>query len=135
MKHFFRGIVIVAFSLVAAAQQTVAGEWLFTAHEQFGPAVMRMTLSVTGDKLTGTLGGRSIEGVVRGTTIDFKMDNATLKGAVESQGMNGDATFPNRVIKWTAVRIPPRPPAPRTHDFEPTAFHSVFLFQGHAGNA
>jgi acetamidase/formamidase len=126
MKHFFVSIVILAFAMVATSQQTVTGEWSFTAHEQFGPAVMRMTLSVTGDKLTGTLGGRSIEGVVRGTTIDFKMDNATLKGAVEPQGMNGDATFPNRVVKWTAVRIPPRPPTPRTHEFEPTAFHLYF---------
>jgi len=127
MKLFFRGIFIIAFAFVAAsAQQTVAGEWLFTAHDQFGPTVMRMTLSVTGDKLTGTLGGRPIEGVVRGSTIDFKIDNATLKGAVEPQGMNGDATFPNRVAKWTAVRIPPRPPAPRTHEFEPKEFHLYF---------
>jgi acetamidase/formamidase len=126
MKLFFRGIVIVAFALVAAAQQTVVGEWVFTAHEQFGPNVMRMTLSVTDDKLTGTLGGRPVEGVVRGATIDFKIDNANFKGVVEPQGMSGDATFPNRVIKWTAVRIPPRPPAPRTHEFEPTEFHLYF---------
>jgi acetamidase/formamidase len=34
--------------------------------------------------------------------------------------------FPDRTVKWTAVRIPPRPAAPRTHDFEPTEFHRYF---------
>ena len=126
MKLFFKGIVIVAFALVAAAQQTVGGEWMFTAHEQSGPNVMRMALSVTGEKLNGTHGGRPVEGVVRGATIEFKIDNATLKGAVEPQGMNGDAPFPHRMVKWTAVRIPPRPPKPTTHEFEPKEFHLYF---------
>jgi hypothetical protein len=118
MKLFFRGIVVVAFALVAAAQQTVAGEWLFTAHDQFGPNVMRMTLSVTGDKLTGTLGGRTVEGVVRGTTIELNVDNATFKGGIEPQGISGDATFPTA---WSNGR--------------PSESHSVRRPQGHMSSS
>jgi acetamidase/formamidase len=40
--------------------------------------------------------------------------------------MNGEATFPDRTVKWTAVRIPARPSSPGTYDFEPTEFHQYF---------
>jgi len=40
--------------------------------------------------------------------------------------MNGEAVLPDRTLKWTAVRMPPRPDKPSTHDFEPSQFHLYF---------
>ncbi len=45
---------------------------MLTIDDQFGPNIMRLSLVVTGEKLTGTAGNRSIEGTVRGATIQFK---------------------------------------------------------------
>jgi hypothetical protein len=109
-----------------AAQDSVAGEWMVTAHEQFGPNYMRLTLSVSGDKVTGSAGNRMLEGTVKDGAIEFKMDNATVKATLEGGELKGEAVFPDRTVKWTAARIPPRPPKPTTHDFEPTEFHQYF---------
>jgi amidase len=113
-------------STLAAAQPTVAGEWMLTAQDQFGSNVMRLVLVVAGDKLSGTAGGRPIEGTARGSSIEFKDGNRTLKGALEGETLEGDLIFPDRTAKWTAVRVPPRPSSAKTHDFQPTQFHLYF---------
>jgi hypothetical protein len=41
-------------SASVAAQGTVAGDWVLTIEDQFGPNVMCLSLNVTGEKLTGT---------------------------------------------------------------------------------
>jgi amidase len=112
--------------IVLAAQAGVAGEWMLTAHEQFGPNIMRLSLTVSGDTLTGSAGNRKIEGTVKGTAVAFKMGNAEVKGTLEGGKLKGEAVFPDRTVKWTAVRIPARPATSRTHDFEPTEFHQYF---------
>jgi amidase len=119
-------IVVGLLSSPAIGQQAVAGEWALTADEISGPNIMRLTIAVAGEKLTGTLGGRSIEGTVRGTTVEFKGGNLSATGSVEGTVLKGEAVFPNRTVKWTAVRIPPRPASAKTHDFEPSQFHLYF---------
>jgi acetamidase/formamidase len=99
---------------------------MLTVEDQFGPNIMRLSLVVMGDKLTGTAGTRSIEGTVRGATIQFKGANLTANGSLDGELLKGEAIFPDRTVKWTAVRIPPRPPAPKTHDFEPSRFELYF---------
>jgi acetamidase/formamidase len=127
VNSLFSAIVIVSWVSVAAAQQqTVAGEWMLTAQERFGPNILRLSLEVAGDKVTGAANGRKLEGTIRGTAIEFKMDVVTFKAVLEGLEMNGEATFPDRTVKWTAVRIPARPSSPTTHDFEPTEFHQYF---------
>ncbi len=119
-------IIVGLLSLSAAGQETVAGEWMLTLDDQFGPNIMRLSLVVAGEKLTGTAGNRAIEGTVRGATIQFKGGNLTASGSLEGAALNGQALFPDRTVKWTAVRVPPRPAAPKTHDFEPSQFHLYF---------
>ena len=119
-------IIVGLLSLSATGQETVAGEWMLTLDDQFGPNIMRLSLVVAGEKLTGTAGNRSIEGTVRGATIQFKGGNLTASGSLEGAALNGEALFPDRTVKWTAVRVPPRPAAPKTHDFEPSQFHLYF---------
>ena len=73
MRTIVRALFIVGLiGAFGSAQQTVAGDWMFTAHERFGPNVMRLSLAVSGEKLTGTIGGRPIEGTVRGTAIEIQ---------------------------------------------------------------
>jgi acetamidase/formamidase len=85
-----------------------------------------LSLTITGEKLTGTAGGQAIEGTVRGRSIEFVRQKAVAKGSLEGEELKGDVVFPDRTVKWTAVRIPPRPASPRTHVFEPSEFHLYF---------
>jgi acetamidase/formamidase len=119
-------VLVGLLSSSANAQQTVAGDWILTVQEQFGPAVMRLSLVVAGPKLTGTAGGRPIEGSVQGATIEFKSNNATAKGSFDGTRLSGEVTYPDRTVKWTAVRISPPPESPKTHVFEPSAFQLYF---------
>jgi acetamidase/formamidase len=121
-------MIVSAFAcLGVAAQGSVAGEWILTSQDPFNPQVMRLTLTVAGEKLTGTFGARTFEGTIRGATLEFKIENGpTVKGTLKNDELSGEAVFPNRSFKWTAVRIPPRPAAARTHDFEPKEFHHYF---------
>lgn len=127
MKSFFRAAILAALSCIPlAAQDRLAGEWMITVHDQFATDVSRLVLVLNGETLSGSLRGRSIEGTVTGNRIEFKFQNAVAKGALEGSELKGDVVFPDRSIKWTAVRIPPRPASTRTHDFEPKEFHHYF---------
>ena len=112
--------------LAIAAQDSVAGDWMVTVHEQFGPNIMRLSLVVSGDVLGVSLGTRKFEGRVKGNAIEFAFDKATVKGTLEDGELKGEVVFPDRTVKWTGVRIPPRSAVKRTHDFEPTEFHQYF---------
>ena len=113
-------------SIALAAQGGVAGEWMVTLHEQFGPSVQRLVLAVSGETLSGTLGRRKVEGTVKDGSIEFKLDNASVKGMLAGDELRGEAVFSDRTVKWTAVRIAPRPAVSRTHDFAPTEFQRYF---------
>ena len=119
-------MIVGLLSGAVAAQGTVAGEWMLTIDDPFGPNVVRLQLSVTGEKLFGTAAGRPIEGTVRERAIQFSIGNVTAKGSVDGATMNGEAALPDRTVKWTAVRMPPRPDKATTHDFEPSQFHLYF---------
>jgi amidase len=111
----------------AVAQQTLAGEWMLTTQEEFGPNIMRLSLTIAGDKVSGTAsGGRKIEGTVQGTSIEFKIDNVINRATLTGAELKGEAVFPDRTVKWTALRIPPRPASPTTHEFEPSEFQLYF---------
>ena len=53
---FCVAIIVGLLTLPATAQETVAGEWMLTIDDQFGPNIMRLSLVVAGEKLTGTAG-------------------------------------------------------------------------------
>ena len=112
--------------LAMAAQDSVAGDWMVTVREQFGPNIMRLSLVVSGDVLGVSLGTRKFEGRVKGNDIEFAFDNAKVKGTLEGGELKGEVILPDRTVKWTGVRIPPRSAIKRTHDFEPTEFHQYF---------
>ena len=88
-------IIVGLLSLSATGQETVAGEWMLTVDDEFSSNIMRLSLVVAGEKLTGTAGTRSIEGTVRGATIEFKGGNLTASGSLEgSSAERPGASFP-----------------------------------------
>ena len=119
-------MVVVALSAAPAGAQSVAGDWALTLHEAFGPSVMRLSLVVNGEAVSGSAGGRPVEGSFTGGTLTFKVRNATATARLDGAELKGDLAFPDRTVKWTAVRIPPPPAVPKTHDFEPTKFELYF---------
>jgi len=119
-------LVIVLWATPAGAQPSVAGDWAATLLEPFGPTVTRLSLSVNGQTVSGSLSGRPVEGTLTGGTLTFKVRNATATATLDGTGLKGDLVFPDRAVKWTAVRIPPPPASPKTHDFEPSAFQLYF---------
>jgi hypothetical protein len=124
--RFCVAIIVAVLSQSARAQDTVAGEWILTIDDPFGPNIMRLSLVVEGEKLSGTAGPRAIEGAVLGTTLQFKGGNLAATGSREGAALKGQATLPDRTVTWTAVRMPPRPASASTHDFEPAEFHLYF---------
>jgi len=125
-RSLFGLLFLAATAATTVAQPNLTGDWMVTTQEISGPNVLRLTLAQTGEKLSGTAGGRAIEGTVRGTAIELKTDNLTVKAVLEGGAIQGEAVFPDRTVKWSALRMPSRPEKPKTHDFEPTEFHLYF---------
>jgi amidase len=119
-------LVLVLWATSAGAQPSIAGDWAATLLDPFGPTVTRLSLSVNGQTVSGSLAGRPIEGTLTGGTLTFTVRNATATGTLDGTGLKGDLVFTDRTVKWTAARIPPSPASPKTHDFEPSAFELYF---------
>jgi acetamidase/formamidase len=129
VKHFVAGAVmalVAALPVTPAAAQSIAGDWALTLQDPFGPNVMRLSLAMNGDTATGSMAGRPIAGTFTRGTLTFTVRNATATATLDGAELKGDLVFPDRTVKWTAVRIPPRPASPKTHDFVPSAFHLYF---------
>lgn len=126
MRVALRASLVVALWASPAAAQSIAGDWVLTLHEAFGPNVLRLSLAVNGETVTGSAAGRPVEGTFTRGTLTFTVRNAKATAALDGADLKGELVFPDRSVKWTAVRMPPRPASPRTHDFEPSAFHLYF---------
>jgi len=126
MRSLLRTTLLVAFACPSAAQG-VSGEWMLTLRKPFGPPeISRLSLRATDGNITGTLGDGKVEGTVVDQRLTFKADDGTFTLALQGEGLEGEATFPDQKVKVNAVRIPGRPALPRVHDFEPTEFHQYF---------
>ena len=68
-------------------------------------------------------------GVKGSTTLEWQGDRpvltfplpdvpgATATATLDGADLKGELVFPDRTVKWTAVRIPPPPATPKTHDW------------------
>ena len=113
------GIVVVALTLLSAAQANVTGQWEITLNTQVGETKWTATFEQDGDTLSGEvdLGDREIlplEGTVEGNAIAFVFVMPDLDG---DQPINLSGTIDGDVIdgddgsfswygtgNWTAAR-------------------------------
>jgi amidase len=131
------GLLVWLIPAISFAQSAVDGTWLLTQDVYGNPLHQRLTLKVDGTAVSGTLGGRSIEGSVNGTAIRFsrKSDdsNDEFTGAIAGNEIAGTLVHtekddPNpRRISWSARRVPAkRTGPPERHEFVPTTFYRQF---------
>jgi amidase len=134
MKRAIAVFCVVLLASVARAAD-VSGDWEFTTKVLDDVNYARVALKVDGEKLSGTLNELKLEGTVKGDDVTFTANRPNgqrfgefkarltadeLRGTVSGPGVpGGDAT-------WTGKRARKAPGQPKTHDFEPTAFHRVF---------
>ncbi|MBK5254537.1 MAG: acetamidase/formamidase family protein [Vicinamibacteria bacterium] len=130
MNTLSRTAILVLLSCPLAAQNSVSGEWMLTLHEPFGPpGISRLSLLASEGKITGSLWDERVQGTVRDDRITFKAEDVAFALTLQGETLEGEATSSGETVRVSAVRIPQRPAAPHTHDFEPTAFHEYFSSQ------
>ena len=120
-------LLFIVLSLSSPAQTDLSGAWSVTVVDFGTPNTTRMILKQAGQTLTGTIGNNQpLEGSVSGADVSFKFGSRTATGKLADGRLSGTVTQAGRTLEWSAVRIPARPSAPRTHVFEPTKFELYF---------
>ena len=127
-------VLLTAVSAASVAAADVSGNWELTAQLLNDVNHARVTLTVSGEKLTGTLNELTLEGTVKGEEINFVATRPTgerfgvFKGRVNGTDMSGIASWPGFTedVSWTARRAKDKPAKPQVHQFEPKEFHRVF---------
>jgi amidase len=134
MKRAFPVLCVVLLASVARAAE-VSGDWEFTTKVFDDANYARVALKVDGDKLSGTLNELKLEGTVKGDDVTFTATRPNgqrfgeFKGRVNADDLNGTVSgpgIPGGTTTWSGKRPRKSPGQPKTHDFEPTAFHRVF---------
>jgi amidase len=134
-KHV--ALIVCLAPALLLAQNTVAGDWLLTEDVYGNPLHQRLTLTVQGTTLSGTLGRRSIDGTFGGNTIRFRLKNEDesdeFEGTVSADGLAGTLVRTEKgeehpfKTSWSARRVPAkRAGPPQRHEFVPTIFHRQF---------
>jgi amidase len=111
----------------------VSGSWnlrLIRFGEEFAAA--RVELKAAGGKVTGTLNELKLEGTTDGDQVKitgWRPDGkewGKLEGRVQGDEIAGTVKQGDDEFAWKARRDKASSGAPKTHVFEPTAFHRVF---------
>lgn len=133
MKTAIATLCVVVMAVSASAAD-VSGRWELTARLLNDVNHARVTFTVTGEKLTGTLNELTLEGTVKGDEVAFVATRpngerfGAFKGRVKGNDITGTASWPGFTedISWVARRAKERPDKPQVHQFEPKEFHRVF---------
>ena len=110
--------IVVLFSVGAAAQTSVEGEWDGVFNTPGGARPFKFVLKVDGEKLTGTAkrasGDVPLAGTLKGSditfsyTISYNGNNVTLTytGKVNGDSMSGTVMFNDTAgDDWSAKRV------------------------------
>lgn len=91
MKTYLRIAILLLLPGVSLPTQTsVAGEWIATLHNQFGPGTLRMSLTVSGDQVSGNIGTRKFTGTILGSALELKADNQAVKATLDADELKGE---------------------------------------------
>jgi amidase len=126
-------------SAVSSAQEApaksydISGTWILVEQFRDETRAHRMSLQVTGKKITGNSGSSKIEGELTGSVITMKWltadgrVEATYRGRAQDGSLKGEGDWNAVKLNWSARRPASRPEGgPRTHTFRPTEFHRAF---------
>jgi amidase len=127
-------ILALLIMLPTDAQQKddISGEWILNETFPDERHAHRMTLEVSGNRVTGHSGMSKIEGTVEGSQVKLnwiafggKSVEATYTGRVDGDKLKGDGEWQKIKLEWSAHR-PATAPGPRALTFAPTEFHRAF---------
>jgi len=135
LKH--AALIVCLTPVVLLAQGTIAGDWVLTQDVYGNPLHRKLTLTLDGESLSGTIGRQKIDGSVKGSTIRFTLKSGDaideFTGTISADGMAGTIVHSDKgepspqKPSWSAHRVPPRRTGPpQRHEFVPTAFHRQF---------
>src|ERR1044071_7752658 len=124
-----RAMLVLCMPLLVHAAD-VSGNWslrLVRFGEEFGSA--RVELKSEGGKVTGTLNELKLEGTTDGDQVKitaWRPDGkewGKFEGRVQGDEIAGTVKQPEDEFAWKARRDRAASGAPKTHTFEPVAFH------------
>jgi len=149
-------LVIAGFGLsgIASAAE-VTGKWVaeITSPTLLEPIYARVTLSQTGDTISGSWGTSTLKGTVKGTILTLTLtdsegrDAGALTGKLAGDTAEGSGTMAGagrrgggaaaggrapvpQEIAWKLTKEPTPPAKPRDINYEPTTFQAYYF----AGN-
>jgi amidase len=125
-------LLFVLLLACAHAQSNLSGAWILTENFPNDTHTHRMTLEISGDKLTGQSGVDKIEGTIRNGALTMKwispngQSESSFTGQVQNEVLKGEGQYGGVKLQWSARRPAVKPVAPRMHSFTPTEFHRTF---------
>jgi acetamidase/formamidase len=118
---------------VSAFAADVNGQWnvhLIRFGEEFAAA--RVSLKADGTQVTGTLNELKLAGTLEGDQLRVTLTRPNgdewgkLEGRVQGDEIGGTVQQGKDQFTWKGRRAKENTGTPKTHEFEPTAFHRVF---------
>ncbi|HEV2380070.1 MAG TPA: acetamidase/formamidase family protein [Terriglobia bacterium] len=122
-----------------AGNSSLSGRWIVTADFYGTPINLSLELKQDGDKLGGKFGGDKLEGTLSGKSIHFvakdeQGDTQEFQATLQDGVMSGSVTFTDASDKahpsthhFTAALVPQRRAGPpQRHEFTPTTFYRQF---------
>lgn len=127
--------IALAICLLASVLRAadLSGQWFFhlvRAGQEFAPA--RVELKSDGEKLTGTLNELKLSGKMHGEDVELIAlrpngeEFGKLSGRASGSEMKGTLRMGKDEVGWVMRKITRTAAEPRTHTFEPTAYHRIF---------
>ncbi len=133
------GAAILLAQQNVRAQNDVTGDWLVTTDIYGNPLHQKLILKMDGTKLTGSLGGDKLEGTITGSSIHFiaRDENGSTSeytGTVSNDTLTGNALLiggqdpTDRTSGVFAARRMPRQRSgpPQRHELTPATFYRQF---------
>jgi hypothetical protein len=122
--------LFVLLMATSASGADVAGDWQFVARILNDVTYARVTLTVEGGRLGGTLNELKLEGALSGDDVAFTATRPNgqrfgeFKGTVKGDQLSGTASWPGIAsdITWSATRAKGHPPDHRCTSSSPANF-------------
>jgi amidase len=125
-------LILPSVPMYAQQKDDISGEWILNETFPDERHAHRMTLEVSGNRVTGHSGMSKIEGTVEGSQVKLNWlafgansVEATYTGRVDGDKLRGEGEWQKIKLEWSAHR-PAKATAPRTLTFEPKEFHRAF---------